>query len=114
MASIVRVGTISRRRLLVALPLFSVAALSACSTQSAPANLALLANPARNQWPDQFWQAAPDVQEDYRFAVANPEVLRYIPCYCGCVNQGMSSNHDCYVQETRSDGTVILDPMSFG
>lgn len=107
-------GMISRRRLLVALPLLSVTALSGCSAASTAANPALLAKPALNQWPEQFWQAAPDVQADYRFAVANPDVLRYIPCYCGCVNQGHTSNHDCYVQETRSDGSVVLDPMSFG
>jgi hypothetical protein len=104
---------ISRRRLLISLPLFA-AVVSACSASSPTADSALLAKPSLNQWPEQFLRAAPDVQADYRFAVANPDVLRYIPCYCGCVNQGHTSNHDCYVQEERSDGTVVLDPMSFG
>jgi Protein of unknown function with PCYCGC motif len=104
---------IARRRLLISLPLFAVV-VSACSSQSTPTDQTLVANLALNQWPEQFMRAAPDIQADYRFAVANPDVLRYIPCYCGCVNQGHTSNHDCYVQETRSDGTVVLDPMSFG
>lgn len=107
-------GMLSRRRFLVVLPLLSATALVACSGQSTSADQSLLAKPASNQWPKQFWDAAPEVQGAYRFAVANPNVLQYIPCYCGCVNQGMTSNHDCYVQESRSDGTVVLDPMSFG
>src|SRR5215813_14589593 len=35
-------------------------------------------------------RAAPDeIREAYRFAVANRDVLRYIPCYCGCGEQGI-------------------------
>jgi hypothetical protein len=89
-------------------------ALVGCSGQSDLTASSLIARPALNQWPKQFWDAAPEVQGAYRFAVANPDVLKYIPCFCGCVNQGMTSNHDCYVKESRADGTVILDPMSFG
>ena len=36
---------------------------------------------------------APDkIREAYRFAIANRDVLRYIPCYCGCGEQGHTSN----------------------
>lgn len=105
---------LSRRRLLVGLSVLPLVGLVACSSQPAQTEPGLVAKPGSNQWPKQFWDAAPEVQEAYRFAVANPNVLQYIPCYCGCVNQGMTSNHDCYVQESRSDGTVVLDPMSFG
>lgn len=39
-----------------------------------------------------------NVRLSYAYAVAHPEVLRYIPCYCGC---GESSGHtsvlDCFV-----------------
>lgn len=75
---------------------------------------ALVAWPARDEWPERFVRAAPDVQEAYRFAVANPAVLQHFPCYCGCVDEGHSSNTDCYVEAFRSDGSVLLDPMSFG
>ena len=60
---------ISRRRLLISLPLFA-AVVSACSASSTPADSALVAKPALNQWPEQFLRAAPDVQADYRFAGA--------------------------------------------
>lgn len=105
---------ISRRRFLVlALPALG-ALLAACSGGSRPVETALVASPAQDRWPEQFQRAAPEVQEAYRFAVANPHVLQYIPCYCGCVNQGHTSNKDCYIDELRPDGSVVLDPMSFG
>src|SRR5688500_6952767 len=74
----------------------------------------LLAWPAEDRWPAQFHQAAPQVQEAYRYAVANPDLIRCMPCFCGCGGQGHRSNLDCYVREYRADGSVLLDPMSFG
>ncbi len=54
------------------------------------------------------------VQEAYRFALMNEEVLRYIPCYCGCGGVGHTSNYDCFVDEVRPDGTVVFDDMGLG
>lgn len=79
-----------------------------------PAEGALIARPSANQWPEQFWDASPEVQGAYRYAVANGDVLQYFPCYCGCVKGGHTSNKDCYIDEVRSDGSIVLDPMSFG
>ncbi|MBI2938977.1 MAG: hypothetical protein HYY04_00950 [Chloroflexi bacterium] len=87
---------------------------AACSRESVPTSGVLVAWPARNVWPDQFWQAAPAVQEAYRYALGNPQILQYFPCYCGCGEQGHTSNKDCYIREVRADGSVVLDPMSFG
>lgn len=56
--------------------------------------------------PDEIRDAPDKVREAYRFAVANPDVLSYIPCYCGCVQGGHRDNLDCYVAAFRSDGTV--------
>ena len=51
----------------------------------------------------------PRVKEAYEFAVARPEVLEYIPCFCGCGSIGHKSNKDCYIKHTKADGSVILD-----
>lgn len=48
--------------------------------------------------PDYVQKASLQVQEAYRFALANPEVLTRIPCYCGCNAQGHMNNLDCYVR----------------
>ena len=88
--------------------------LGGCSGRPSAKEDALVAWPAADRWPEVFWRAAPEVQEAYRFAVAHPDALPFIPCYCGCVTQGHRSNRDCYVREVRGDGAVVLDPMGFG
>ena len=75
---------------------------------------ALLAWPVEDRWPEQFFKASARVQETYRFAVANQDLLQWMPCFCGCGEWGHTSNASCYVQEMRDDGSVLLDPMSYG
>lgn len=48
------------------------------------------------------------VQMTYRYAVAHPDVLRHIPCYCGCEGVGHQHNGDCYVQARHADGTITF------
>ena len=74
---------------------------------------ALLAWPAEDRWPEQFDRASAKTQENYRFAVANQDLLRWMPCFCGCRELGHTSNASCYVQEMRDDGSVLLNSMSF-
>ena len=74
----------------------------------------LYARPDRNEWPEEFRRLPADVQAMYRYAAANREVLRWMPCTCGCVNGGHASNYDCYIREVLPDGRVRLDTMSFG
>jgi hypothetical protein len=60
-------------------------------------------------------QAAPaSVQEAYRFAAANPEVLTQIPCYCGCGAMGHTSNYACYVSGENDDGSLVFDSHALG
>jgi len=42
--------------------------------------------------PADIRQAPTQVREAYRFAIANREILRWIPCYCGCGADGHTSN----------------------
>jgi hypothetical protein len=54
-----------------------------------------------------FVQTAPrSVQEAYRFAVANPNLLEQMPCYCGCGKVRHDDNIDCYVKTFNQDGSV--------
>ncbi len=60
-------------------------------------------------------KAAPTtVQQAYQFAVANPDVLKQIPCYCGCDDIGHRSNYDCYVTGVESNGKVNYDAHALG
>ena len=40
----------------------------------------------------------------YAFAARNPEVLRYVPCFCGCEHHGHQGNDDCFVSGRDADG----------
>ncbi len=62
--------------------------------------------------PPELAGVAPRIQEAYRFALANREILRQIPCYCGCGQVGHASNLDCYVQQVNPDGSVVFDRHS--
>lgn len=48
------------------------------------------------------------VEEAYRYAAAHPDVLQYIPCFCGCRNIGHRHNGDCYIQERHADGRITF------
>ncbi len=74
----------------------------------------MLAWPAEDRWPEQFLKSSARIQEVYRYAVANQDLLQWMPCFCGCGEWGHKSNAGCYVQEVRGDGSVLLDSMSFG
>ena len=46
------------------------------------------------------------IREVYLFAARHPEVLEYVPCFCGCETRGHKRNSDCFVRERNADGTV--------
>lgn len=93
-----------------------VAACSASGGGTRPGDtlVPLYATPAKNQWPEELLTLPAATQDLYRYAASNHDVLQYIPCFCGCVDGGHTSNFDCYVREVYPDGRIRLDTMSFG
>lgn len=67
---------------------------------------------ARVVWPDFVTQAGPEVQALYAFQVVNGELMKYMPCFCGCDGNGHRNNRDCYIQAVSPDGSVVFDPMA--
>jgi hypothetical protein len=47
------------------------------------------------------------IRAAYRFAAEHPEVLSYVPCFCGCERAGHRGNEDCFVRERAVNGDVI-------
>ena len=66
-----------------------------------------------SQLPEKVRRAPPVVQEAYRFAIANPDVLARIPCYCGCGSMGHTSDLDCFIQEFKPDGSIVFGYHAF-
>jgi hypothetical protein len=64
--------------------------------------------------PSNVQDAPVTVQQAYQFAVANPEILKQIPCYCGCGGMDHTSNYSCYVTEENTDGSPSFDDHALG
>jgi len=43
----------------------------------------------------------------YQFAAEHPEVLSYVPCFCGCERAGHTGNSDCFVKSRAANGDVV-------
>ena len=56
---------------------------------------------ARGQLPR--FAAKGDASRLYAFAAENADTLRWIPCTCGCVGVGHTSNRSCYVKAESAD-----------
>ena len=87
-----------------------VGGLSACSTQP-QADLPMM---PPDEMPAEVQSAAVTVQEAYQFAAANPDVMKNIPCYCGCGNIGHTSNYACYVSNVDANGNFAFDNHALG
>ena len=46
------------------------------------------------------------VRAVYQFAAEHPEVLSYVPCYCGCERAGHRGSEDCFVGSRGPNGDV--------
>lgn len=83
---------------------------SACST-SKEADLHMM---SLNQMPAEVQAAPVVVQQAYQFAAANPDVMKEIPCYCGCGGIGHTSNYSCYVAGKDGAGALTFDKHALG
>ena len=99
--------------LAILIVLASVGGLSGCSKADAATAKGLKMAPMDGM-PAEV-QAAPfTVRQAYQFAVANPDLMQHIPCYCGCGAMGHTSNYSCYVSDVDSSGKVSFDTHALG
>jgi hypothetical protein len=86
-------------------------AISACSTQSQSSDLYMM---SMDQMPAEVQSAPVTVQTAYQFNAANPDIMKKIPCYCGCGGIGHVSNYDCYVSDVDASGKITFDNHALG
>jgi hypothetical protein len=66
---------------------------------------------------DAAWAARPHyvqtadarTQEAYAYAIARPDVVDWMPCYCGCVAMDHRNNTDCYIKPRTEGAQVVFD-----
>jgi Protein of unknown function with PCYCGC motif len=52
----------------------------------------------------------PVIIESYKVAGANRELLKSMPCYCGCgESAGHMHNGNCFIKEELADGSIVWD-----
>jgi len=76
-----------------------------------PPAAALGPHPQENLPPLPFQEYPPPrspevVRAAYRFAAEHPEILSYVPCFCGCERAGHRGNEDCFVKARNTKGDV--------
>lgn len=123
----------SRRRICLSVPIVALLAIASACNRSKSAELpegvapwALAQAQADTQWvtvqgvefPAGMERADPEIVEAYVFAAKHPEVLEYMPCYCGCEHprSAHESNYDCFVDIIDRTGAlprISPDPMGF-
>jgi hypothetical protein len=66
-----------------------------------------VANDAWEHRPD-YTHVTPATEAAYAYALHNPHVIQWFPCYCGCGGMGHRSNLDCYFKPA-DDGTIAFE-----
>ncbi|MGB9590959.1 MAG: PCYCGC motif-containing (lipo)protein, partial [Candidatus Kryptoniota bacterium] len=66
------------------------------------------------QLPAEVQSAPLTVKMAYQFAAANPDLMKQVPCYCGCGDIGHTSNFDCYVSAVDDQGNITFDHHALG
>jgi hypothetical protein len=54
------------------------------------------------------------VQAVYTFAARHPEVLHYVPCFCGCQRSGHKDNDDCFIKGRDAKGRPEWEAHGMG
>jgi hypothetical protein len=97
--------------ILAIIPIFTVV-LSGCSAGSSTSGD--LAMASMDGMPGDVKSAPTVVQQAYQYAAANPDVMKQIPCYCGCEDIGHTSNYSCYISGVDGNGTITYDSHALG
>ena len=96
--------------LLIFILILSTSALTACTGKSEHS----FPMASMSEMPADVQSAPVTVQQAYQFAVANPDVLTQLPCYCGCGAAGHTSNYSCYVNDQSTGGDLAFDNHALG
>ena len=48
-------------------------------------------------------------EEAYAYAMSNPQIIKWMPCYCGCGEMGHRSNLDCFLKPGTPGARTVFD-----
>ena len=91
-----------------------IGTLAGCGSSAASTSARDLAMAPMSDMSAEVQSAPLATRQAYQFAVANPEVMKNIPCYCGCGAMGHTSNYSCYVAGLDAKGSVKFETHALG
>ena len=97
--------------LVAAVALFPMLLTASCAPSAGRSNLPMGSVSAL---PSHIHNAPARVCDSYRYAMANADALKNVPCYCGCGPLGHKDNYDCYIKSVNADGTFVFDDHALG
>ena len=100
--------------LTIALVVLLASSLSGCSSKGTVAEQHTFTMAEMSEMPPEVQEAPVLVQQAYQFAAANPDVLKGLPCYCGCGAMGHTSNYACYISGADAGGALLFDQHALG
>ena len=66
--------------------------------------------PSDGTLPEYVMSASEDTKMAYQFALDRPDVLMWMPCYCGCGDHsGHKSAKNCFIKESSTPGNPQFD-----
>lgn len=111
-----------KRKPLLAISLLAAALIAGCASQDnaqggraghqqhAPNGDLQELTASADQLPSFLNDLDPRIVEAYKIAAANRDLLKSIPCYCGCgESAGHQHNGNCFIKEEREDGSIVWD-----
>jgi len=68
------------------------------------------ADPGATAMPDYVMSGGEDVRTAYQFAMEHPDIMMWMPCYCGCgQHSGHKSAKNCFIKEGSTATDVQFD-----
>jgi hypothetical protein len=85
------------------------------TTTDDPGTRPLAADALETAWAARpaYARAHPTVEAAYRYALERPDVLEWMPCYCGCGGMGHRSNLDCFLRSRIGDAVAFEEHGSY-
>lgn len=98
--------------ILVALLVSMVYLVSSGSHRAEPLGVNQTVLPSSPPPPEWLTVATAQVKEAYAWAFTNHDLLRYIPCYCGC-DEVHTDNSDCFYDRDEQGQVLDYDSHAF-
>jgi hypothetical protein len=50
-----------------------------------------------------------ETESAYAFAVARPDIVEWMPCYCGCASLDHRSNLECFLERRQAGAPIVFE-----